>query len=224
MNDVGEFTGTGPPPPRRGWAASLRAYARGPALQARCELCSAALADAHPHLADLTDRRLLCSCRRCALLFGRGDDRRASGGCRPGPAVARLRARRCRLGRPGAAGRPGLLRRQQRARPRRRALPEPGRSDSNSAARPGRLAAAGNDQPGAGRRCSPMSRRCWCASATTAGASATGRRSTAATSWSASCGRPARGFGGSGLRRELDAFFGQSPDDGATRHRAVTGA
>jgi hypothetical protein len=34
-----------------------------------CELCAAPLADEHGHLVDLHDRRLLCACRPCALLF-----------------------------------------------------------------------------------------------------------------------------------------------------------
>jgi len=35
----------------------------------RCELCSAALAEEHPHLVELASRQLVCACDPCALLF-----------------------------------------------------------------------------------------------------------------------------------------------------------
>jgi hypothetical protein len=35
----------------------------------RCELCSAALAEEHPHLVELARRRLVCACEACAVLF-----------------------------------------------------------------------------------------------------------------------------------------------------------
>jgi hypothetical protein len=38
---------------------------------ARCELCTAALADEHRHISDMETRSLLCACRPCALLFTR---------------------------------------------------------------------------------------------------------------------------------------------------------
>ncbi len=34
-----------------------------------CELCSAELHPAHPHLVELTSRRLVCACDPCAMLF-----------------------------------------------------------------------------------------------------------------------------------------------------------
>ncbi|MDQ6933237.1 MAG: DUF5947 family protein [Candidatus Eremiobacteraeota bacterium] len=38
-------------------------------LGERCELCAAPIGDVHSHLVDLTDRRLMCACRPCYLLF-----------------------------------------------------------------------------------------------------------------------------------------------------------
>jgi uncharacterized protein DUF5947 len=38
----------------------------------RCELCGAVIGDDHRHLLNPESRRLLCSCRSCALLFDRG--------------------------------------------------------------------------------------------------------------------------------------------------------
>jgi hypothetical protein len=35
----------------------------------QCELCSAGLAQDHPHLVELTSRRILCACDACAMLF-----------------------------------------------------------------------------------------------------------------------------------------------------------
>jgi hypothetical protein len=49
--------------------ASLRRLLRSPAVQERCELCSAALAPAHAHLVELASRRLVCACDACAVLF-----------------------------------------------------------------------------------------------------------------------------------------------------------
>jgi Family of unknown function (DUF5947) len=34
-----------------------------------CELCSAGLAQEHPHLVELTSRQILCACDACAMLF-----------------------------------------------------------------------------------------------------------------------------------------------------------
>lgn len=35
----------------------------------QCELCSVAVGPQHPHVADLDERRLACSCQACAILF-----------------------------------------------------------------------------------------------------------------------------------------------------------
>jgi Family of unknown function (DUF5947) len=42
----------------------------------RCELCAEPIDAAHRHLLDLHDRRLLCACRACTILF----DRSGAGG------------------------------------------------------------------------------------------------------------------------------------------------
>lgn len=48
----------------------LRQFARKPRHAAeRCEMCSAELGEHHPHLIELTERRLHCACDACALLF-----------------------------------------------------------------------------------------------------------------------------------------------------------
>lgn len=40
-----------------------------PALRSLCELCTAPLQDVHGHVVDTTDRRLLCTCYPCSMLF-----------------------------------------------------------------------------------------------------------------------------------------------------------
>ena len=42
----------------------------------QCDLCAAPVPPGHRHIVDLTDRRLMCACRACALLF----DSDAAGG------------------------------------------------------------------------------------------------------------------------------------------------
>lgn len=41
-----------------------------PSEQLRCELCSLPVEGAHGHVVDTKDRRLLCTCYACGLLFG----------------------------------------------------------------------------------------------------------------------------------------------------------
>jgi hypothetical protein len=49
---------------------SLRQFARKPKRNVeQCELCSAELRSEHPHLIELSQRKLLCACDACALLF-----------------------------------------------------------------------------------------------------------------------------------------------------------
>lgn len=50
---------------------SLRRLLREPpaAPEQRCELCATPMADEHPHLVEVDQRRLLCACQPCALLF-----------------------------------------------------------------------------------------------------------------------------------------------------------
>jgi hypothetical protein len=59
----------------------LRGLAHRPArdpvqLEEQCELCSESIPPRHRHLLDLHDRRLLCACRPCSILF----DSAAAGG------------------------------------------------------------------------------------------------------------------------------------------------
>lgn len=49
---------------------TLRQFARKPQRNTeRCELCSVDLHHGHSHLIELTQRKLLCACDACALLF-----------------------------------------------------------------------------------------------------------------------------------------------------------
>jgi hypothetical protein len=48
----------------------LRQFARKPQKRAdRCELCSLEIGSEHHHLIEVTQRKLLCTCEACALLF-----------------------------------------------------------------------------------------------------------------------------------------------------------
>jgi len=47
----------------------LRQFVRRRRNQERCELCSADVADEHPHLIEPKTRMLLCTCDACAILF-----------------------------------------------------------------------------------------------------------------------------------------------------------
>ena len=47
----------------------LRKFARPRAPSERCELCSAALGDVHPHVLEPATRQLRCCCPACSLLF-----------------------------------------------------------------------------------------------------------------------------------------------------------
>lgn len=63
-------------PPSESAFGMLRQFARRRRTAERCELCSAEIAAAHPHLIDPVARKLACSCDACALLFsGRTDAR-----------------------------------------------------------------------------------------------------------------------------------------------------
>lgn len=56
-----------------GGVRALRRVARSVVeTEPRCELCSAGLAEEHGHIADVQQRRLLCACRACTLLFAPG--------------------------------------------------------------------------------------------------------------------------------------------------------
>lgn len=47
----------------------LRQFARRRAAVEHCDLCGAALSDAHLHLLELATRQISCSCGPCAVLF-----------------------------------------------------------------------------------------------------------------------------------------------------------
>lgn len=47
----------------------FRGTRNGARAAERCELCSAALPEEHPHLVELASRQLVCACDPCALLF-----------------------------------------------------------------------------------------------------------------------------------------------------------
>jgi hypothetical protein len=49
--------------------AALRRFARSKSPVEQCELCSAALAHAHPHLVQPASRQIICACEACATLF-----------------------------------------------------------------------------------------------------------------------------------------------------------
>jgi Family of unknown function (DUF5947) len=68
-------------PPADQVFAALRRFARARAPLERCELCSAALAEQHPHLVEPASRNIVCACDPCAMLFdgaARGKYRRVS--------------------------------------------------------------------------------------------------------------------------------------------------
>jgi hypothetical protein len=48
---------------------TLRQFARRERPLERCELCSLGLRSDHPHLIEVAQRKLLCTCEACAILF-----------------------------------------------------------------------------------------------------------------------------------------------------------
>ena len=48
---------------------TLRQFARRERPLERCELCSLGLRPDHPHLIEVAQRKLLCTCDACAILF-----------------------------------------------------------------------------------------------------------------------------------------------------------
>jgi hypothetical protein len=60
---AGQFTGSAD-----GFGA-LRQFARRERPLERCELCSLGLRPDHPHLIELAQRKLVCTCEACAILF-----------------------------------------------------------------------------------------------------------------------------------------------------------
>ena len=54
---------------------TLRQFARRlPRSEEHCELCSVGLRSEHPHLIEPSQRRLICACDACALLFSARED------------------------------------------------------------------------------------------------------------------------------------------------------
>lgn len=49
--------------------AALRRFSRPRPPVERCDLCSAGLAEAHPHLLEPKSRQIVCACDPCAILF-----------------------------------------------------------------------------------------------------------------------------------------------------------
>lgn len=49
--------------------ASLRRLNARPPITERCEMCATPLAAEHPHLVDPQNRRLICACPACSILF-----------------------------------------------------------------------------------------------------------------------------------------------------------
>jgi Family of unknown function (DUF5947) len=49
--------------------AALRQFARAKRPVEHCELCSAGLAQEHPHLVEIAMRQIVCACEACATLF-----------------------------------------------------------------------------------------------------------------------------------------------------------
>jgi hypothetical protein len=55
---------------------SLRRFVRPRVARERCELCGLALTDEHAHLVEVAQRRIVCACDACAILFnGQGAGR-----------------------------------------------------------------------------------------------------------------------------------------------------
>jgi hypothetical protein len=57
------------PPKQESAFAALRQFARKRTAVERCEMCSRELAADHEHLVEPADRKLICACQACAILF-----------------------------------------------------------------------------------------------------------------------------------------------------------
>jgi hypothetical protein len=57
------------PPQQESAFAALRQFARKRGAEERCEMCSRELTSVHEHLVQPIDRRLICACGACAILF-----------------------------------------------------------------------------------------------------------------------------------------------------------
>jgi hypothetical protein len=57
-----------PSQPEKAFAV-LRQFARKRSVAERCEMCALELGPQHDHLVDPTNRKLICACNACAILF-----------------------------------------------------------------------------------------------------------------------------------------------------------
>jgi hypothetical protein len=57
------------PPQQESAFAALRQFARKRAAVERCEMCSRELPPEHEHLVEPANRKLICACSACAILF-----------------------------------------------------------------------------------------------------------------------------------------------------------
>ena len=57
------------PSQQDGAFAALRQFARKRTVVERCEMCSLELAGGHEHLVEPVNRKLICACQACAILF-----------------------------------------------------------------------------------------------------------------------------------------------------------
>lgn len=57
------------PSQQAGAFAALRQFARKRKVVERCEMCSLELAEQHEHLVEPVNRKLICACQACAILF-----------------------------------------------------------------------------------------------------------------------------------------------------------
>jgi len=57
------------PPMQENAFAALRQFARKRTPAERCEMCNRELAPEHEHLVEPANRRIICSCGACAILF-----------------------------------------------------------------------------------------------------------------------------------------------------------
>lgn len=55
--------------PRTNAFGALQRFVRRKAPEERCELCGAGVAEEHEHLLEPANRRLVCACQACAILF-----------------------------------------------------------------------------------------------------------------------------------------------------------
>jgi len=65
-----------PTQPHTNAFGALQRFVRRRTPEERCELCGAGLAEDHEHLLEPANRRLVCACQACAILFSGDHDQR----------------------------------------------------------------------------------------------------------------------------------------------------